>query len=51
MKPEPVSIPANEAQFLETRAFQVFVICRMFNVSPGLVGPPKRRPTPARNRT
>ena len=38
VKPEPFAIPANEAQFLETRAFQVSVICRMFNVSPGLVG-------------
>jgi HK97 family phage portal protein len=38
VKPEPVGIPPNEAQFLETRAFQVAEICRIFNVSPGLVG-------------
>jgi HK97 family phage portal protein len=38
VKPEPIGIPPNEAQFLETRAFQVAEICRIFNVSPGLVG-------------
>ena len=38
VKPEPMRIPPNEAQMLETRAFQVQEICRIFNVSPGLVG-------------
>ena len=38
VKPESFSIRADEAQFLETRAFQVAEICRIFNVSPGLVG-------------
>lgn len=38
MKVEKVGISPDEAQFLETRAFQVAEICRIFNVSPGLVG-------------
>ena len=38
VKPEAMRITANESQFLETRAFQVAEICRLFNVSPGLVG-------------
>ncbi len=38
VKPEPMRTPPNEAQMLETRAFQVQEICRIFNVSPGLVG-------------
>ncbi len=38
VKPESFQIRADEAQFLETRAFQVAEICRIFNVSPGLVG-------------
>ncbi len=38
VKPESFAIRADEAQFLETRAFQVAEICRIFNVSPGLVG-------------
>ena len=38
VKVDPIRIPPNEAQMLETRAFQVQEICRIFNVSPGLVG-------------
>lgn len=38
VKPEAFAIRADEAQFLETRSFQVAEICRIFNVSPGLVG-------------
>lgn len=38
VKPEAMRIAPNESQFLETRAFQVAEICRIFNVSPGLVG-------------
>ncbi len=38
VKPEPMRIPPNESQMLETRAFQVEEICRIFNVAPGLVG-------------
>ena len=38
VKPDSFSIRADEAQFLETRAFQVAEICRLFNVAPGLVG-------------
>lgn len=34
----PLSIPSNEAQFLETRKFQVEEICRIFRVPPHLVG-------------
>lgn len=35
---EPIAIPNNEAQFLETRKFQVDEICRIFRVPPHLVG-------------
>ena len=35
---ESISIPNNEAQFLETRKFQVDEICRIFRVPPHLVG-------------
>lgn len=38
VKAEMMRIAPNEAQFLETRAFQVAEICRIFGVSPGLVG-------------
>ena len=38
MKFEPIAIPNNEAQFLETRKFQVDEICRIFRVPPHLVG-------------
>ena len=38
MKFEPMSVPNNEAQFLETRKFQVDEICRIFRVPPHLVG-------------
>lgn len=34
----PISIPNNEAQFLETRKFQVEEICRIYRVPPHLVG-------------
>ena len=34
---EPITIPNNEAQFLETRKFQVDEICRIFRVPPHLV--------------
>lgn len=34
----PISMPNNEAQFLETRKFQVDEICRIFRVPPHLVG-------------
>jgi HK97 family phage portal protein len=35
---ERISMPNNEAQFLETRKFQVSEICRIFRVPPHLVG-------------
>ena len=38
MKFEPIAIPNNEAQFLETRKFQVDEICRIFRIPPQLVG-------------
>ena len=38
MKFEPIAIPNNEAQFLETRKFQVDEIYRIFRVPPHLVG-------------
>lgn len=38
IKVEKTGVAPDEAQFLETRAFQVEEICRIFNVSPGLVG-------------
>lgn len=34
----PISIPNNEAQFIESRKFQVSEICRIFRVPPHLVG-------------
>lgn len=34
----PISLPNNEAQFLETRKFQVEEICRIFRVPPHLIG-------------
>ena len=34
----PISMPNNEAQFLETRKFQVAEICRIYRVPPHLVG-------------
>ena len=34
----PLSIPNNEAQFLETRKFQVTEICRIFRVPPHMIG-------------
>lgn len=38
MKYQRLSMPNNEAQFLETRKFQVDEICRIFRVPPHLVG-------------
>ncbi|MEA5016927.1 MAG: phage portal protein [Candidatus Limiplasma sp.] len=38
MKFERISMPNNEAQFLESRKFQVAEICRIFRVPPHLVG-------------
>ena len=38
MKFERISMPNNEAQFLETRKFQVAEICRIYRVPPHLVG-------------
>ena len=38
MEFKPIAIPNNEAQFLETRKFQVDEICRIFRVPPHLVG-------------
>ncbi len=37
MEFKPIAIPNNEAQFLETRKFQVEEICRIFRVPPHLV--------------
>lgn len=37
MRFERISLPNNEAQFLETRKFQVSEICRIFRVPPHLV--------------
>jgi HK97 family phage portal protein len=37
MKFTPMSIPNNEAQFLETRKFQIDEICRIFNVPPHMI--------------
>ena len=34
----PISIPNNEAQFLETRKFQVDEICRIYRVPPHMIG-------------
>ena len=38
MKFERIAMPNNEAQFLETRKFQVSEICRIFRVPPHMVG-------------
>ncbi len=38
MRFESIAMPNNEAQFLETRKFQVDEICRIFRVPPHLVG-------------
>lgn len=38
MKFERISMPNNEAQFLETRKFQVAEICRIYRVPPHLIG-------------
>lgn len=35
---EPITVPNNEAQFLETRKFQVEEICRIYRVPPHMVG-------------
>lgn len=42
MKVEPLSIPPEEAQFLETRKFQVTEIARAFGVPPHLIGDMER---------
>lgn len=34
---KPISIPPNDAQFLETRKFQINEICRIFRVPPHMV--------------
>ena len=34
----PLSLPNNEAQFLETRKFQVAEICRIYRVPPHMIG-------------
>ena len=33
-----ISMPNNEAQFLETRKFQVEEICRIYRVPPHMIG-------------
>ena len=38
MKYTPISIPPNEAQFLETRKFQINEIARIFRIPPHMVG-------------
>lgn len=38
MQYKPLTIPPEDAQFLETRKFQVTEICRLFRVPPHLVG-------------
>jgi len=38
MKYTPISISPNEAQFFETRKFQLDEICRIFNVPPHMIG-------------
>ncbi|MBP3658357.1 MAG: phage portal protein [Oscillospiraceae bacterium] len=38
MKFERIAMPNNEAQFLETRKFQVSEICRIFRVPPHMIG-------------
>lgn len=37
MRFEPLSMPNNEAQFLETRKFQIEEICRIYRVPPHLI--------------
>jgi phage portal protein len=38
MKYTPISISPNEAQFLETRKFQINDIARIFRIPPHMVG-------------
>lgn len=38
MKYTPISVPPNEAQFLETRKFQINEIARIFRIPPHMVG-------------
>lgn len=38
MKYTPISISPNEAQFLETRKFQINEIARIFRIPPHMVG-------------
>jgi len=38
MRVEKTGVAPNEAQFLETRELQVREVCRIFGVSPGLIG-------------
>lgn len=42
MKYIPISISPNEAQFLETRKFQIDEIARIFRVPPHMVGDPEK---------
>jgi HK97 family phage portal protein len=37
-KYKPVSLPNDQAQFLETRKFQVAEICRLYGVDPSMIG-------------
>jgi HK97 family phage portal protein len=38
LKYHPISIPPDQAQFLESRKFQINEICRMFRIPPHMVG-------------
>jgi HK97 family phage portal protein len=38
MKYKPIGIPPNDAQFIETRVFQLQDIARFFNTPPSLIG-------------
>ena len=38
MKYHPISIPPDQAQFLESRKFQINEICRMYRIPPHMVG-------------
>ena len=38
MKYTPISISPNEAQFLETRKFQINEIARIFRIPPHMIG-------------
>ncbi len=38
MKYHPIAIPPEQAQFLETRKFQINEICRIFRVPPHMIG-------------